>query len=118
MFFADRGVVHQILLAVVDPPIQLFVAGIHPGQHRAAEQHFKGAHQRKALTGAPGGQRAAAGQIHFNIAHPARQLTFADFNLLKRLRAGEYRQWQGGNQGDKAQANITHNRNTSLCKGR
>jgi hypothetical protein len=30
VFFADRGVVHQILLAVVDPPIQLFVAGIHP----------------------------------------------------------------------------------------
>ncbi len=43
-----------------------------------------------------GGQRAAAGQIHFYHAYAARQLAFALFNLLKRLRAGVYRQRQGG----------------------
>ncbi len=30
MFFADRRVVHQILLAIVDLSLQLFVTGIHP----------------------------------------------------------------------------------------
>ncbi|KCZ18912.1 beta-lactamase SHV-24 domain protein [Acinetobacter baumannii 45052_2] len=96
MFFADRRVVHQILLAIVDLSLQLFVTGIHPRQHCAAEHYFKGAHHGKAFIGAPGGQRAAAGQIHFYHAYAARQLAFALFNLLKRLRAGVYRQRQGG----------------------
>ncbi|VDA54559.1 blaSHV-143_1_JQ341060 [Klebsiella pneumoniae] len=30
VFFADRRVVHQILLAIVDLSLQLFVTGIHP----------------------------------------------------------------------------------------
>ena len=65
-------------------------------EHRAAQQHFKGAHHGKAFIGAPGRQRAAAGQIHFHHPHAARQLAFALFNLLKRLWTGVYRQWQGG----------------------